>query len=310
MSTSKKITVNAFRIAFDKEDPENSEAHKALKKISRKKKKAVQIGDDTILLGLYETWKNERINTKIWRGQLRRLRKNDRVAEGNDKGKLLDVSLRPGNFITETSHFLMLPDYKTVLYLGSPQEVGWTVLRKYLSYYTEDDNPSLFMLPILRTDFAHKFQRAKLPTKIIINVAKPELWDIAKNPSVNTTLQSARIMSTEYANMTFGTGKGVKNRLKAASKEIYLAFVNAIEGHPHLSEHTAKLTMEAYESDESGAEKVILDYVDDRLSYVRTVDMKNVPTIAAWQKTAFETLELAAKNMLKQVKDSFIAKTK
>ncbi|MFI4860231.1 MAG: hypothetical protein ACIAXF_06070, partial [Phycisphaerales bacterium JB063] len=83
MSTQKTATVNCFRIAFDGETAGEAATHKLLRRIIRMRKRSATIGEGEILLGNYERRKIASSTLKAYVGQLRRLRPNDRVAEGD-----------------------------------------------------------------------------------------------------------------------------------------------------------------------------------------------------------------------------------
>ncbi|MEM6394558.1 MAG: DUF6731 family protein [Planctomycetota bacterium] len=303
MPEIKQITFNFFRAAFDGERRTDTRVHAVLKQIARRHDRAKTIGSDSLLLGEYKILDKDK---GLWIGQLRRLRPNDRIAEGDETGSFGDVPLSPGKVVTETAHFLVVPKYKTIAFQGSAQEVGWTQLRAYLERFCSEDD-RLIMLPVLRTDFSSKLAKLREPKRIDIKVAKPDRWSIVEDPSVRDITENARRFDADYAEIVYGTRKGKSHKLKAATKQFFIDVVKAVQKHPELEETVESLKMTGYAAD--GRERVELDFVKDRLSVKFKVDMSTIPTVTAWQDRCYVLAREAWDQAGDQVRSSFIQST-
>lgn len=291
MASTKNLTVNFFRAEFDGEKRTESLVHDLLVRIIKRKfKQRVKFsGSEPLLLGEYSKIEDGNDGHGRWVGQLRRIRPYDRIAEGNTDGYFADAPFKQGH-ATETGHFMVIPAYRALLYAGSPFECGWTQLRHYLQAFS-DDTP-LHMYAVLNKDKVKQLERMGAPKKFVMKVSRPEKWLLADSAFRDTT-RPGIAYGADWIRIEVGMNRGRGRKLKDAIR----AFATRMSAVAHSSESfyndAHKLQLEGYTDGKDGAEKVEIDFIEDRVQFLGCVDMSRVKTVGAWTNEAYKILRVA-----------------
>ena len=310
MPRHKNVSVNFFRAALNSESHYDTKVHDLLKSISKLKPKdrAVDSGADRLLLGEYKKLSTPEHEPDRWRGQLRRIRPNDRIAEGNDTGYFEDAPFKKG-FATETGQFMVIPNYKTILYAGSPFECGWTQLRYYLMQFIEDDD-FLVVVPILDKKKVKKLDSMKAPKKFVFKVANPEKWSVNADASVEEITSTAAKYDAEWMRLEMGAGRKKDSILDMDIIKLVKECWKIYGSSATKQQDTANLEIEGYMSKDGGSERVAIDFVKDRVKFKERIDMLAIKTIKDWKERNYKILKSAWTKKKSHVTTGFKPSTK
>lgn len=290
MST-KTVTINYFRAEFDGEAATAQMVYDCLRHIIGLKAhdRVKTIGEDRLMLGEFEKLDRPDGSLPIWKGQMRRLRSNDRVAEGDELGYIGDVPLSSGRHVTELAHFLFVPKYKTVVYQGSPLELGWTQMRAYLDSFQK--GKVLHMLPVISHRQAEKLKKMTKPTKFVLTVSNPKLWYSTADPSMRSSLEAGGNFSAERMTIEYSASARGGNSLMASIKSVASKMASLFRSGTVTDLTNMGVYLEGYTDGSTGREKVSIDFIEDRIFSVHKTNMTNVLKVDDWKNRCYALLQ-------------------
>lgn len=281
----RRFVVKYFRGSFNP-DPPAYGLHPLLSSIATKacRDRHMEVDGGDIFLAEYTSEQKEVQGCTVFLGEMRRMRIHDRVAEGDAEGNIGDVKLSKNRHINESSFFLVVPKYKTLLYYQSRHGVPWTLFKKYLNYFAPNET-HLEILPIPNKALVEKYRSMSHLRKVVLQVAKPDKWNLEEDPSTKEVIRSAGIFGADLLTIELSNGRSRRD-LKATGRWIIDKLIGHGKEHPDL---LRKLYVEGYENDD-GEEKLMIDLLKQNLEDERTYRAADIRTFAEFKTMAYNYL--------------------
>jgi hypothetical protein len=281
----RNFKIRYFRVGVDGELLTDERAHTLLQKIVAKSNRAVDVDGGSIFLSSYQASPLKVKHRAVWRGEMRRLRKDDRVAQGDDGGQLDDVKLNSGWHISENSYFLYVPKIKSLAYFSSMHSVSWSAFQRYLNEFLSEDE-RMIVAPIPDRRKISEYKKMKDFRKLTIHVAQPDRWDLDSQMPVSEAVSNLMTpFSAELLKIELGVGRK-RRGLTGPIKGLIDRALSIAMGD---RDRVRVLEVEGYTAD--GEERMAIDLLEEFVVDVPTYNPLDCPNVDAYAKNAWSLLE-------------------
>lgn len=280
----RNFKVRYFRSFLDGERLDESGLHSALRRISATEAtaKLVDVDGGQIFLANYAQTQSN-LNHDVWLGEMRRLRVDDRVAEGDGAGNLDDVELREGRHVSECSYFATIPSLKILAYFSSVHAVTWSMFRSYLNEH--GNNRRMLVEPIPNLRKIEQFQQMHDVRKVIFRVANPQLWGLEGQPATHRAIEIMGALVAEHMTIELSNGRA-RGGLSDGVRPFIRRMLGLGQQFPGTVE---KMYVEGY-TNVDGTERLAIDLLSELLVHDMTYDTLTVRTIAEYEQMSYENL--------------------
>jgi len=277
------FSIGYYRAVFEDEKREGSRVHNVLTQLNKltQQKRVRPIGNDHFRLHEYRKLTDLPYSHEVWFGQIIRHR-SDTGLQSDFEGNIDDLDIPEDQYLSECGHFLVLPAYKTIVYAGNPQKVGWTQFRKYVN--TVESSQPLHMLPVPDSDKLNTYQRINRPKKVVLQIANPEKWDLGGNQSTARSIRQAKQYGADHVKIEFRSDRPWSHYLSDGVKT-FIDWGRSNEPEDGLLEKAYIDGYHSYEN-EDGQAKESVEFVRDRLTDSYRIDTSEIRTYSDYRANA------------------------